>query len=230
MRVINDENVQFELARPARLVQIGWALSGDALVGNYLGCSVIVPEMRYDDDQEFPPRDYFKLKVRGARGKAELINAEDAAMQKDGDAIVNIKGLDGVSFEIVRRDEDGDEDFRVQLGLDPDFEVPDPRGRLLRIDAEDPVVMGLFATGLPLSAKHPVQLGPIHANATYDAGKVVLSDYINSYRLPDGRYEPFFVRQGDSPFRTVPEDGRPVDLSPGDLLIAGTSVFRVDER
>lgn len=230
VRIIDDENVQFELARPARLVHIGWALSGDALVGNYLGCSVIVPETRYDDDQEFPPRDYFKLKVRGKRGKAELVNADEASMQKDGEGIVNVKGLDGVGFEIIRRDEDGDEDFRVHLQLDPDFKVPDPRGRLLRVDTEDPIVMGLFATGLPLSSNHPVQLGPIHGTARYDAGKVILSDYIDSYRRSDGRYQPFFVSRDDSPFGTAPEDGRPVELNPGDHLIAGTCVYRVDER
>ena len=228
--IVDDEQVQFELARPARLVHIGWALSGDALVGNYLGCAVVVPENRFDEDQEFPPRDYVKLKVRGKRGKAELVNSDEARMEKDGEAIVSVKGLDGVSWQIIRRDEDGDEDFSVSMALDTEFSVPDPRGRLLRVDTGDAVVLGLFATGLPLGASHPVHLGPIHCTARFEAGKVMLSDYLDSYRIRDGKYQPFFIRRGGEKFVTAPEDGRPVALNFGDHIISGTCVYRVDER
>ena len=228
--IVDDEQVQFELARPARLVQIGWALSGDAVVGNYLGCAAVVPENRFDEDQEFPPQDYMKLKVRGKRGKAELVNSDEARMEKDGDPIVSVKGLDGVRWEIIRRDEDGDEDFTVSMALDAEFSVPDPRGRLLRVDTEDPVVLGLFATGLPLGASHPVHIGPIHCNARFEAGKVMLSDYLDSYRIRDGKYQPFFIRRGADKFVTAPEDGRPVALNFGDHIISGTCVYRVDER
>ena len=225
--IVDDERVQFELARPARLVHIGWSLSGEVVVGNYVGCAVVVPENRYDEDQEFAPRDYFRLKVRGKRGKCQRLDQDEARLHTSKDEADKTTDLEGLRLEVIRRDEDGDEDFSVMLSLDTSMHLPDPRAQLLRVDQEDAVVRGLFATGLPLGAEHPVRLGPIHATARFEAGKVMLSDYLSSYRIGD-RYEPFFVQRAGERFVTVPEDGRPIALNAGDHLIAGASVFAVE--
>ena len=69
-----------------------------------------------------------------------------------------------------------------------------------------------------------MQLGGITAHATWDGERLTLHDYLESYRRPDGTWRSFFVRSDDGSFRTVPEDGAPVVLRPGDQVISGRSV------
>ncbi len=223
--VVDDEQGGVELARPARLVALGWAVSGEVTIGNHSGCSVAVPETRYDEDQEFSPRSYFKLKVRGRRNKAWLTDATEAVMHQGEARPTEVKDLDGVRLEILRRDEDGEEDFSVFLHLG-DMELPDPRARLLAVDYADRIVEALFTMGLPLGADRIVQLGPILATARFDGRELTLANYLDSYKSEVGRYQPFFVKHGAGRFTTVPEDGRELKLQAGDVLIAGNAVFR----
>jgi len=190
----------------------------------------VVPEIRYDQDQEFSQRDYFRLKVRGARAKCERLEEGEARLHREDEELPSVKNLDGVRLEIIRRDEDGDEDFSVFLDVDPDFDLPDPRGRLLRVDRADAVVLGLFAKGLPLGAEHPIRLGPIHATANFDGKQMLLSDYLESYRTGEGRYQPFFIQRKDQSFVTAPEDGRLLTLTAGDRLVAGNCVYSFELR
>jgi hypothetical protein len=224
--VVDDEQGGVELARPARLTALGWALSGEVTIGNHAGCTVAVPETRYDEDQVFSPRCYFKLKVRGRRNKAWLMDADEAALRQGDERPSEVKDLEGVRLEILRRDEDGEEDFSVFLALEESLQLPDPRARLLAVDYADRIVEALFTRGLPLNADRVVQLGPILATARFDGQALVLANYLDSYRSEVGRYQPFFVQHGQGRFTTVPEDGRELRLEPGDLLIAGNAVFR----
>ena len=223
---IEDEAGGVELARPARLVLIGWALSGEAILGNYRGCAGVLPETRYEDDQSFERAEYVKLKVRGKRARAESLS-DDARIHVDDDTVTSVKNLGTARLEIVRRDEEGDEDFSVFLELDDGVKLPDPRARLLGIDHSDDIVAALFVTGLPLRADRRVSLGPIRTVAHFDGGGLTLSEYIDTYKK-GAAYEPFFLKAGDDRFRTAPEDGAAISLSPGDILIAGSAVYRFE--
>ncbi|HJN73852.1 MAG TPA: hypothetical protein QGF58_07970 [Myxococcota bacterium] len=224
---IDDEDGGVELARPARLVHIGWTLSGEAILGNYQGCTGVIPETRYEDDQKFARAEYVRLKVRGRRAKAEVLNETEARLNKGDTSVSTVKDLAGVRIEIIRRDEEGDEDFSVFLDLDASVKLPDPRARLLAVDHSDDIVAALFVRGLPLRADRRIALGPIRVVAHFDGSNLRLQDYIDTYRKSDG-YEPFFLKSGDDRFRTAPEDGGTISLSPGDLLIAGSAVYRFE--
>jgi hypothetical protein len=116
------------------------------------------------------------------------------------------------------------------MALDPTTEVPDPRGRLLAIDLSDRIVASLFTQGLPLGTDHRVRMGPVVATLYFDGKVARLSDYLESYQRSPGEFAPFFLRKPGQRFRTVPEDGRPINLEPGDELMAGVEVFRFDLR
>lgn len=228
--VVDEEGVQVQLARPGRLVHIGWALSGEVLVGNHYGADVVVPENRLDPDQRFEACDYLSMRVRGDRGKATLLTPSEARLEKDGDSVETAKGLSDIGVEIVRRDEDGDEDFVIELAFNAQVELPDPRARLLAIDLSDRIVASLFIRGLPLGTDTRLRMGPIRATLRFDGESATLAQYLDSYRRTDG-YQPFFHRPAlASAFSTVPEDGRSLTLQPGDLLIAGVEVYRFEKR
>jgi hypothetical protein len=132
--VVDEAAWQLELARPARLLQIGWAITGDVVIGNFKDCGVIVPESRSEPHQLFHAAEYFRLKVRGNRGKVELLDPVEARLRVNGEAQNRSLELDGLEMEIIRRDADHDEDFSVVLRLRPEVVLPDPwRPQSMRI-------------------------------------------------------------------------------------------------
>jgi hypothetical protein len=229
VRVVNEEDWQLDLARPARLRQVGWAVSGEEVVGNHEACAVAIPENRCEPDQRFDPIDYFRLKVRGARGNATLVGRGEARLLASGTEQDEVKDLKDVVFEVIRRDVDGEEDFVVRLSIQADLSLPDPRARLLAVDFSDRMAEALFTIGMPLNAERAVKLGPIHANARFDGTSIELSGYLESYRK-GGRFETFLVSHSGGPFQTAPEDGRPFAIAPGDLVVAGNGAWRVEKR
>jgi hypothetical protein len=222
--VVDEASWQHELSRPARLALTGWMITGTVVVGNHAGADVIVPENRSAPGQAFRPTDYLELYVRGRRGRFRILSAEATATVAGGAATESDR-VDGLEVAIVRRDDLGDPDFDVALGLVEDPGLPDPRARLLRLDRGDRMAAALFTLGLPVRQARPVQLGAIAARATWDGQQLTLEGYLHTYRRPDGGWRPFFVRNGGGAFRTVPEDGAPLVLRPGDELISGRSVY-----
>jgi hypothetical protein len=61
-----------------------------------------------------------------------------------------------------------------------------------------------------------------------DGTKVTLSDYLGSYRTGATGFVPFFHEEAGRAWRTMPEDGSPVVLAPGDSLLAGISLYRFE--
>ncbi len=226
---VDEAGWQLALSRPGRLQQLGWMVSGRVVVGNHRAAQVVIPENRTFAKQSFEARDYFRLAVRGKRGQAELVDGDDARLLLDGGAVAESGALDQLQLEVVRRDEHGEEDFAVASTLRREPWLPDPRAQLLALDLDDRLVAALFTRGFPLRAATPVRLGPIDCIATYDAGRLVVSDYLDAYAYPDGSFQPFFHRSGDGRFRTAPEDGSGFALRHGDMLIAGISVYRFED-
>jgi hypothetical protein len=223
--IVDEADWQLELARPARLVLDGWMVSGEQVVGNHHGGPIGIPENRSEPGQTFTPTDYFALFVRGRRARAQLLAIGEARILADGRPVTEVLNAHDARFIVVRRDSEGQDDFEVELRLAANAVLPDPRARLLCVHEPDRMVQALFTMGLPLRAPRDVMLGPIAATATYDGETVTLRDYLSSYRQANGDFHPLFVRAGEESFRTVPEDGSPLVLKPGDQLLTGTSLY-----
>ena len=226
---VDEAGWQVVLSRPGRLQQLGWMVSGPVVVGNHRAAHAVIPENRTHAQQVFEARDYFRLSVRGRRGQVELVDSADSRALLGGAPIQQTSQLEGLALEVARRDEHGEEDFAVCMHLRREAWLPDPRAQLLSVDLDDRLVAALFTCGFPLRAASPVRLGPIDCIATYAAGRLVISDYLDSYAYPDGSFQPFFHRSGDGRFRTAPEDGSGFELRHGDMLIAGISVYRFED-
>jgi len=224
--IVEESSWQVELSRPARLSVVGWMASGDVLIGNHRDASVIIPENRAEPEQSFAPRDYFSVFVRGRRAKIACLDAEDARLESDGSDVTETKDA-GALLEVTRRDPDGEPDFEVPLRIRAERMLPDPRARMLALDTDDSMVTALFTLGLPLRNPRALDIGRQSLSALYDGEQLTLTGYIDSYKV-DGSFRPFFVKHGDAPFRTAPEDGSPIVLQPGDLLLIGVSIYRFD--
>jgi hypothetical protein len=201
-------------------------ISGEVTIGNHGGAQVIVPEVRAFKEQAFMRLDYFKVSVRGRKGKVEVLQEGEAALHVGGEARPNTDDLPNARLTIVRRDEHLEPDFDVTLTIVRDEALPDPRAQLIAIDAEERLVAALFTLGFPARANRRIRLGRIVATYRWDGLRLRVSDYLSTY-LGETGFLPFFVRQGDRPWQTFPEDGAPVELAPGDGLILGNAVYRL---
>ena len=107
--------------------------------------------------------------------------------------------------------------------------LPDPRARLVSLDYEDPLAAALITRGLPKGQPRTLELGGMSLTFHYNDGKVLVADYLDSYRDGDG-FRPFFVQSGGGRFKTAPEDGTSFELSDGDRFVIGQSVYVVREE
>ncbi len=226
--VVDEDDWQLELSRPARFRLVGWMISGETLVGNHEGAGVVIPENRTNPGQTFQPIDYFSLRVRGRRGRVTVLSDSFCGLSLRGETTSATDRFMEALLEIPRFDEDGEEDFRISMTFKDETWLPDPRARMLALNNGDRLVEALFLRGLPLRATIGLQLGTLSFKATFNGSDVVLADYLDSYRGAEGRYKPFFIRRGDGPARTVPEDGSSVEVQAGDYIICDRSVYRLE--
>ncbi len=222
---VDDDDAQFELARRVQLVQTGWMVNGEVVCGNHTKAQLILPENRIVEDQVFTPCDYFLLKVRGRRGHVQVLSLDEVLIDTSIPGEERYEHLDEITIEVIRRDEDGEEDFSVPLVIVVDKKLPDPRARLLLLDYEDPLAAALVTRGLPARSQRRIDFHGLQATF-YDTGEgvVVISDYLSTYRISDG-YRPFFVQRGGARFRTAPEDGSDIELEIGDRIVVDGAVY-----
>jgi hypothetical protein len=223
---VEEAQWKLELARPARLVQIGWVVSGEVVVGNHRGAGLVVPEVRSFPEQAFLTLDYFRVYVRGKKVRIERLQEGDARLLVDGVEVATTDRHDGVGLEVVRRDANLDPDFDVRFTL-VDEELPDPRAKLLRLDDSERLAAALFTVGCPLRSPRVLRLGALRVSATFDGTALRLTDYLETYRGGDGGFLPVFHREAGKPYRTFPEDGAPVSLRQGDRVIVGAGVYEL---
>ncbi len=224
---VEEARWKVELSRPARLVQVGWMVSGDAIIGNHSGAQIVVPEVRAFREQAFMTLDYFFLSSRGRKGRAEVLQEGEGQLLYDGVPVTVTEELDKAELRIVRRDANLDPDFDITLRLLPDDRLPDPRARVLAVDTSTRLVAALFTLGFPLRADRRMRIGTLTGTFRFDGEALGVSEYLGSYRSRDG-FKPFFVRHGDRGWQTFPEDGTRVALAPGDGLLIGNVIYRFE--
>jgi hypothetical protein len=223
--VVDDQAAMFELGRPARFVLVGWAVNGSVVCGNFEGCDLLIPENRISKDQLFEQRTYFRLKIRGRKGRLDPVDLGEMRVDGGDASDAGYDNVDSLEVEVIRRDDTGEEDFSVPLRVVADRKLPDPRARLVSIDHEEPLVEALFTVGVPLRAEHAVRLNGLDATVIFDGSSCTIRDYLGSYRR-DGGFSPFFVQREGTRFKTAPEDGSPIELQSGDRIVFGAAVYQ----
>ena len=223
--VVDEADWQLELSRPGRLVLIGWMVSGRQTLGNHAQADIVLPENRSSPEQRFGPMDYAEVFARGRRASLDrLAPTEVRLLQGDGE-VAKITDPHRARIEVLRRDPDGEEDFAIGLTLETDGALPDPRARLLRIDRSDRMAAALFTLGVPLRQTRAIDLAGVSCRVRFDGNNLQLAGYLSDYRRADGGFRPFFMGGPEGGFQTLPEDGTPVTLDPGDRLISGSAVY-----
>jgi hypothetical protein len=205
-----------------------WLVAGELRIGNHAEADVILPENRAVPGQAFHPVDYFQLRCRGPRAWARRLGDGERWLRRGGAEVDEAREGEPIDLEVLRRDIFGDEDLRIRLRLEPDPTLPDPRAWALRLQPGDRMVQAMFTWGLPRGEPRRVQLGPQRLTLRWADDALELTDFLEDYRLPDGRHRPLFVRRGGGPLRAAPEDGQPVRLGPGDQLLVGVTLLRVE--
>ncbi len=222
---MDDSEAQFELGRPLHVVQSGWMINGEVVVGNHRGADLMIPENRITPDQTFEARDYFSLKVRGRRGTLAILAPSEVLVDEQDPTEELYEDVEQLIVDVIRRDDVGEEDFAVRLQLKQDKALPDPRARLLGIDVDDPLAAALVTRGIPKGAPRTLALGDgLTVTLTFDGDTVTVSDYLAGYRQGDG-FRPFFVQRGGKRFVTAPEDGVPFEVASGDRLVVDACVY-----
>jgi hypothetical protein len=224
--VVDEAEAQFELGRKCQIVQVGWAVNGTVVCGNHKTADLQIPETRIEAGQTFAARDYFALKIRGRRGVLEIVDAAEVLIDGASPTVTVYDEPEKVAIDVIRRDDEGFEDFSVRLQIREDRALPDPRARLIAIDPGEPLAAALFTRGLPTRQPRTLDLGGIVASFMYDGEAVAISDYLGTY-LQDSGFQPFFVQHGGERFQTAPEDGAAIQVRSGDRLVIGNRVFVV---
>lgn len=227
---VDEEDAQFELGREVHLVHTGWMVAGELSCGNHGGCDMIIPENRIDSDQTFEAITYFNMKVRGRKSRLTVERASEFLFDEADVDSATYDDISEIPIDVIRRDDAGDEDFAVRLELYEDPSLPNPRARMLGIDTADKLAAALLTRGLPLNQPRALTFGALAFNAVTDGTNLTITDYLDTYRLPDGSFRPFFVQHGDDPFKTAPEDGSPIELAPEDRIIVDHAVYVVRDR
>ncbi len=228
VRHVDDAEAQFELGRPLHLVLQGWMVNGEVVCGNHQAADLIVPENRMAPQQSFDPVDYFRLRLRGRRGTLSVLASHELLVDGQLPEAPEYSDPDAHTVEVIRRDENGEEDFTVVLQVVSDTALPDPRARLVSVDTSDPLTAALFTWGLPRGQQRVVDIDGIRLTLHYDREVVTVADYLDTYWV-GGAFRPFFVQRSGRRFTTAPEDGASFELSPGDRLIVGHAVYLLRE-
>jgi hypothetical protein len=130
-------------------------------------------------------------------------------------------------FDVVRRDDSGEEDFVVRLRVVEDKRLPDPRARLVQLDHSDPLSAALVTRGLPKGrAPHARDRRPrrhLPVRRRRHPRHRLPRD------LPPRRRLPAVLRVAGrgGRFKTAPEDGAAFELSAGDRLVVGYCVYEL---
>ena len=108
-----------------RLVLEGWDLANGLLrLGNHPEADAILPEYRLDPDASYLPMDLAECRVDVGGIVLEVLTPGEALLTVDGAEVEQAADATRATLEVVRRDADFEERFRVPLCVFPDPSLP----------------------------------------------------------------------------------------------------------
>jgi hypothetical protein len=108
-----------------RLVLEGWDLANGLLrVGNHPESDAILPEYRLDPDASYLPIDLAECRVEVGGVLVAVLTPGEALLTVDGVEVEQTHDATRATLEVVRRDADFEERFRVPLCVFPDPSLP----------------------------------------------------------------------------------------------------------
>ncbi len=224
---VDEEELETHLAQPAHVIHLGWMVAGTSVLGNHMNADLILPELRMEKGQQQSAKEYARLVVKGRRGSITLLDAEETNLSVGGADAAETDSLEDIHLEVLRRDSDGEVDFTVGMHLETVQGLPNPRGRLLLADREDPLCAAMLTQGVPEGRMGALHLGPMRCRAKLAEGVVVLEDYMESRRTDFGGLLPFYMAKEGTSFVTVPKTGQPLSLAHGDRLLVGGALYLI---
>ncbi len=224
---VDEEELETHLAQPAHVIHLGWMVAGTSVLGNHMNADLILPELRMEKGQQQSAKEYARLVVKGRRGSITLLDAEETNLSVGGADAAETDSLEDIHLEVLRRDSDGEVDFTVGMHLETVQGLPNPRGRLLLADREDPLCAAMLTQGVPEGRMVALHLGPMRCRAKLAEGVVVLEDYMESRRTDFGGLLPFYMAKEGTSFVTVPKTGQPLSLAHGDRLLVGGALYLI---
>lgn len=213
-----------EAMRPARLVQMGWVVGQELLVGNHRDANAILPELRSSTEQAFLTLDYFRIRTVGGI-QVELLQPGEARLMEGGVEVEQSRTPSACRMYVVRRDENFEPAFEMAFSLSSLPTLPNGRGWALLMDLSSKQVATLFSVGVSPNHTRNVRLGMIDLNLHYDGRTLAVSDYLPSLRQSDGSLPTIASGSGQQPLLNFPGDGGTVHLHPGDWLLVGHLLY-----
>lgn len=230
---MKEEWCASEVSRPARLLQFGWVVNGELVVGNNRNASAILPELLSSPDQAFLTLEYFRIRSQ-APPIIELLQPGEARLEEtvreDGREARREVERSRLPLQcrmwVVRCDVNFEPSFEIELFLTVENSIPGGRAWVLHTDLSRPRVAPLFTTGLSLNTPRSIRLGSVDLRLLYDGRTLAISDYAQGWRQSDGSFPPLANGDGQSQMATFPADGGTVHLHPGNWLLVGNQLYR----
>ena len=224
---VDEEDLETHLAQPAHVIHLGWMVAGTSVLGNHMNADLILPELRMEERQQGSAKEYARLVVKGRRGSITLLDTGETNLRVGEEDATETDTLEDIHLEVLRRDADGEVDFTVGMHLEIVLGLPNPRGRLLLVDREDPLCAAMLTQGVPEERTGALHLGHMRCRAKLSDGVVVLEDYMESRQTDYGGLLPFYMAKEGASFVTVPRSGQPLSLASGDRLLVGGALYRI---
>ena len=217
---------RFEQSQHLRLEHIGWSVRGNVTCGNHRDADLIVPEHQVQQGQRFVCRNYFSLTGQGANTQLHIHSPSELLIDGEDPTQDTYSDLGDRAIFVIRRDENGDEDFAIELCLVEEAGLPDGAAMMLAVNTEAAVAGALFGHGIPEGSKRTLSLGAFTLTVAADGDCAHLSDYLRLDQ--DGATaNTIRIQQDEQPFVEAPRDGRPLTLQPGDRIMLGSRIYEL---
>jgi len=224
---VEETSLEKQLAQPIHICHIGWMVGGEHTLGNHMGASLVLPELRMDTQQNIGACDYANFTIKGRRGRIVNLAPKEASLYVNGEEQDETDTLDNIGLEIKRRDGSGEVDFSVSLRLETVEGLPNPRARLLVIDTQDPMVKAMQTQGVSPTRPIALRMGPVQGRCRVSDQKLVIEDYHETRIDNHGNLISFYVSRNGNGFLAIEENGGPISLSNMDRLIVGDALYSV---
>jgi hypothetical protein len=214
-----------ESSRPGRLVQVGWVIGPELVVGNNRDAGAVIPELATIPDQPFMKLDYFKIRVNPSV-QVELLQPGEARLTEGGAEVQISRQPLACRMWVTRRDADFEPDFDVELMMASMAGLPTGRSWVLQVDLSRPRVAALFTTGVSVGQSRQVRLNSLDCTITFDGKGLTIANYTGSLADVEGGIMGLATGDGKGPMKPFPGDGSGVVLNPGNTLLVAGHLFR----